>query len=100
MLKLPQIWLVDNIDDKEQKKAPQGTIFIPISQFPIKKIRKDCTYLSTPAMKIPETMQNIHACEVRKIIKRVLKRAKHYAAISFIKFEQIKIEISDKLNFF
>nr|CAB3447260.1 unnamed protein product [Digitaria exilis] len=60
---LPQIWLVDNIDDKEQKLAPQGAIFIPISQFPIKKIRKDCTYLSTPAMKIPETMQNIHACE-------------------------------------
>ena len=51
-------------------------------------------------MKIPETMQNIHACEVRKIIKRVLKRAKHYAAISFIKFEQIKIEISDINNFF
>ena len=99
MLKLPQIWLVDNIDDKEQKKAPQGTIFIPISQFPIKKNRKDCTYLSTPAMKIPETMQNIHACEVRNIIKSS-KRAKHYAAISFIKFEQIKIEISDKLNFF
>ncbi|KAG2659906.1 hypothetical protein PVAP13_1KG400200 [Panicum virgatum] len=60
---MPQIWLVDSIDDKEQKMAPQGTIFIPISQFPIKKIRKDCTYLSTPAMKIPETMQNIHACE-------------------------------------
>ncbi|CAL4886650.1 unnamed protein product [Urochloa decumbens] len=60
---MPQIWLVDNIDDKEQKMAPQGTTFIPISQFPIKKIRKDCTYLSTPAMKIPETMQNIHSCE-------------------------------------
>jgi len=90
---------VDSIDDKEQKMAPQGTIFIPISQFPIKKIRKDCTYLSTPAMKIPETMQNIHACEVRKIIKSS-KRAKHYAAISFIKFEQIKIEISDINNFF
>lgn len=67
LLKLLQIWLVDNIDDKEQKMAPQGAIFVPISQFPIKKIRKDCTYLSTPAMKIPETMQNIHACEVTKI---------------------------------
>ncbi|GJM85547.1 hypothetical protein PR202_ga02008 [Eleusine coracana subsp. coracana] len=60
---MPQIWLVDNIDDKEQRLAPKQTLFIPISQFPIKKIRKDCTYLCTPAMKIPETMQNIHACE-------------------------------------
>lgn len=47
--------------------APKGAVFVPISQFPIKKIRKDCTYLSTPAMKIPETMQNIHACEVTRI---------------------------------
>ncbi|KAL6633964.1 hypothetical protein ACP70R_026635 [Stipagrostis hirtigluma subsp. patula] len=60
---IPQIWMVDNIDDKEQRMAPKGAIFIPISQFPIKKIRRDCTYLSTPAMKIPEAMQNIHACE-------------------------------------
>ncbi|TVU15286.1 hypothetical protein EJB05_38798 [Eragrostis curvula] len=60
---IPQVWLGDNIDDEEQKKAPKGTTFIPTSQFPIKKIRKDCTYLSTPAMKIPETMQNVHACE-------------------------------------
>ncbi|AQK72675.1 Protein ECERIFERUM 1 [Zea mays] len=59
----PQVWLVDSIDDEEQKMAPKGAVFVPISQFPIKKIRKDCTYLSTPAMKIPETMQNIHACE-------------------------------------
>uniref|UniRef100_A0A0D9ZN31 aldehyde oxygenase (deformylating) n=1 Tax=Oryza glumipatula TaxID=40148 RepID=A0A0D9ZN31_9ORYZ len=32
-------------------------------QFPLKKARKDCTYLSNPAMKIPETMQNVHTCE-------------------------------------
>lgn len=69
---LLQIWLVDNIDDKEQRLAPKGTIFIPTSQFPIKKIRKDCTYLCTPAMKIPETMQNIHACEVTKIYATVI----------------------------
>jgi len=71
LLKLLQIWLVDKIDDKEQKMAPQGAVFVPISQFPIKKIRKDCTYLSTPAMKIPETMQNIHACEVTMIMSIV-----------------------------
>lgn len=62
-----QVWLVDSIDDEEQKMAPKGAVFVSISQFPIKKIRKDCTYLSTPAMKIPETMQNIHACEVTRI---------------------------------
>ncbi|KAL6652403.1 hypothetical protein ACP70R_011328 [Stipagrostis hirtigluma subsp. patula] len=60
---IPQIWIGDSIDDKQQQKAPKGTTFIPTSQFPFKKIRKDCTYLSTPAMKIPETMQNVHTCE-------------------------------------
>ncbi|CAM0903825.1 unnamed protein product [Alopecurus aequalis] len=60
---IPQIWIGDTIDDKQQREAPNGTIFIPTSQFPLKKTRKDCTYLSTPAMKIPETMQNVHACE-------------------------------------
>jgi len=57
-----QIWVGDNIDDKQQQRAPKGTTFIPTSQFPLKKIRKDCTYLSTPAMKIPETMKNVHTC--------------------------------------
>ncbi|GJN27066.1 hypothetical protein PR202_gb15050 [Eleusine coracana subsp. coracana] len=60
---IPQVWIGDNIDDKQQQKAPKGTTFITTSQFPIKKIRKDCTYLSTPAMKIPQTLQNVHACE-------------------------------------
>uniref|UniRef100_A0A0E0PBH8 Very-long-chain aldehyde decarbonylase CER1-like C-terminal domain-containing protein n=1 Tax=Oryza rufipogon TaxID=4529 RepID=A0A0E0PBH8_ORYRU len=58
----PQIWIGDSIDDA-QGRAPKGTIFIPTSQFPLKKARKDCTYSSNPAMKIPETMQNVHTCE-------------------------------------
>lgn len=57
---IPQVWIGDNIDDKQQRRASKGTIFIPTSQFPLKKTRKDCTYLSNPAMKIPETMQNVH----------------------------------------
>jgi len=61
---IPQIWIGDVIDDKQQWRAPSGTIFIPTSQFPLEKKRKDCTYLSSPAMKIPETMQNVHTCEV------------------------------------
>ncbi|KAF7106697.1 hypothetical protein CFC21_107416 [Triticum aestivum] len=61
---IPQIWIGDIIDDKQQMGAPRGSTFIPTSQFPFKKIRKDCTYLSNPAMKIPEAMQNVHTCEV------------------------------------
>uniref|UniRef100_A0ACD5V4L8 Uncharacterized protein n=1 Tax=Avena sativa TaxID=4498 RepID=A0ACD5V4L8_AVESA len=60
---IPQIWIGDNIDDKQQLKAPKGATFITTSQFPPNKIRKDCTYLSSPAMKIPDTMENVHACE-------------------------------------
>nr|CAB3485103.1 unnamed protein product [Digitaria exilis] len=59
----PQVWIGDNIDDKQQQRAPKATTFVPTSQFPLKKLRKDCTYLSTPAMKIPETMENVHTCE-------------------------------------
>jgi hypothetical protein len=69
---LQQIWLGDNIDDKQQLRAPKGTTFIPTSQFPLKKIRKDCTYLSTPAMKIPDSMQNVHTCEVITICSHYL----------------------------
>ncbi|XP_006652506.2 very-long-chain aldehyde decarbonylase GL1-7 isoform X2 [Oryza brachyantha] len=57
-----QTWIGDSIGDA-QGRAPKGTIFIPTSQFPLKKARKDCTYLSNPAMKIPKTMHNVHTCE-------------------------------------
>lgn len=61
---IPQVWLVgDGLDDKEQRKAQKGTYLIPFSQFPPKKVRKDCTYYRTPAMKIPETLENMHSCE-------------------------------------
>ncbi|VAH49939.1 unnamed protein product [Triticum turgidum subsp. durum] len=59
----PQIWIGDIIDDKQQIRAPKGATFIPTSQFPLKRTRQDCTYLSNPAMKIPEAMQNVHTCE-------------------------------------
>lgn len=60
-----QIWLVgDQCDEIEQKKAPKGALFIPISQFPPKKLRKDCFYLSTPAMITPPSLANVHSCEV------------------------------------
>ncbi|XP_077252793.1 very-long-chain aldehyde decarbonylase GL1-5-like isoform X2 [Tasmannia lanceolata] len=59
-----QIWLVgDGLTEEEQKRAPKGTHFIPFSQFPPKKVRKDCVYYNTPAMKIPKSLENMHACE-------------------------------------
>ncbi|KAH7691050.1 aldehyde decarbonylase protein [Dioscorea alata] len=59
-----QVWLIgEGIDHKEQKKAPKGAIFIPFLQFPLKKVREDCTYYSTPAMKVPNALENMHSCE-------------------------------------
>ena len=61
-----QTWLVgDGLSDEEQLKAPKGTSFIPYSMFPPKKYRKDCFYLSTPAMKTPISLENVDSCEVR-----------------------------------
>ncbi|RWR86246.1 protein ECERIFERUM 1-like protein [Cinnamomum micranthum f. kanehirae] len=60
----PKVWLVgDGLREEEQRKAPKGTKFIPFSQFPVKNIRKDCTYFNTPAMVIPKDLENMHACE-------------------------------------
>ncbi|CAH2071601.1 unnamed protein product [Thlaspi arvense] len=45
----PLVWLVgDEIGREEQMKAQEGTLFIPFSQFPPDKLRKDCFYHSTP----------------------------------------------------
>lgn len=60
-----QVWLVgEGLRPEEQEKAPKGARFIPFSQFPPKKARKDCVYHSTPAMVIPKAFENMHACEV------------------------------------
>ncbi|XP_077250814.1 very-long-chain aldehyde decarbonylase GL1-5-like isoform X2 [Tasmannia lanceolata] len=57
-------WLVgDGLSEEDQRRAYKGTRFIPFSQFPPKKVRKDCTYYLTPAMKIPKHLENMHACE-------------------------------------
>ncbi|XP_004510147.1 very-long-chain aldehyde decarbonylase CER1 [Cicer arietinum] len=59
-----KIWLVgDQCDEVEQKKAPKGSLFIPFSQFPPKKLRKDCFYGSTPAMITPPDLVNVDSCE-------------------------------------
>ncbi|KAL6583675.1 Very-long-chain aldehyde decarbonylase cer1 [Orobanche minor] len=61
---LPKTWLVgDGLSETDQLKASKGTIFIPFSQFPPKKMRKDCLYSSTPAMQAPKHLENVDSCE-------------------------------------
>ena len=59
------------MSEEEQLKAAKGTVFIPFSQFPPKKLRKDCFYGSTPAMITPASFKNIHSCEVRSVLIRL-----------------------------
>ncbi|KAK4488580.1 hypothetical protein RD792_004346 [Penstemon davidsonii] len=60
----PKTWLVgDGLSKDEQLKASKGTIFIPFSQFPPKKARKDCLYNNTPAMLAPKHLENVDSCE-------------------------------------
>nr|DAD33731.1 TPA_asm: hypothetical protein HUJ06_012582 [Nelumbo nucifera] len=60
-----QVWLVEDrvSREEEQKQAPEGTHFIPFSQFPLKRIRNDCVYYTTPALLIPKALENVHSCE-------------------------------------
>ncbi|KAL0538420.1 hypothetical protein IC582_027439 [Cucumis melo] len=59
-----KIWIVgDGLEEFEQLNAPKGTIFIPYSQFPPKRLRKDCYYHVTPSMRVPSSFQNIDSCE-------------------------------------
>ncbi|KAK3017555.1 hypothetical protein RJ639_005595 [Escallonia herrerae] len=57
-------WLVgDGLSKEEQMKASKGATFIPFSQFPPMKVRKDCFYHNTPAMLAPKHVQNLDSCE-------------------------------------
>ncbi|XP_023757496.1 very-long-chain aldehyde decarbonylase CER1 isoform X1 [Lactuca sativa] len=57
-------WLVgDGLSEEEQLKASKGTHIIPYSQFPPKKVRKDCFYYTTPSMLAPKHLQNVDSCE-------------------------------------
>lgn len=59
-----KIWIVgDGLTEEEQVKATKGTIFIPFSQLPPKKFRKDCSYHHTPAMEAPSSLHNVDSCE-------------------------------------
>ncbi|KAL9262508.1 Very-long-chain aldehyde decarbonylase GL1-5-like protein [Drosera capensis] len=67
-----KVWLVEeDLAAKRQLGAIKGTLFIPFSQFPPIKVRKDCFYLNTPAMVAPKSFRNLHSCE-NWLPKRVL----------------------------
>ncbi|KAH9315167.1 hypothetical protein KI387_023794, partial [Taxus chinensis] len=59
-----KVWIVGKlISGKDQMKAPKGAHFVPFLPFPIPRTRKDCTYYTTPAMRVPSILENVHACE-------------------------------------
>ncbi|TYI23758.1 hypothetical protein ES332_A06G186900v1 [Gossypium tomentosum] len=59
-----KVWFVgDDLTEEEQRKANKGTLFIPFSQLPPKKLRKDCFYHTTPAMQTPTALENVDSCE-------------------------------------
>ncbi|KAM7277355.1 hypothetical protein ACFE04_019221 [Oxalis oulophora] len=59
-----QIWIVgEGLNNDDQRKASKGTIFIPFTQLPLKKLRNDCFYHTTPAMSIPRDFTNLDSCE-------------------------------------
>ncbi|CAO2047053.1 unnamed protein product [Urochloa humidicola] len=59
-----KVWLVGNKPtDQEQRKAQAGVHFVPYSQFPPNATRPDCVYHSTPALVVPGSLENLHACE-------------------------------------
>ncbi|XP_028785540.1 very-long-chain aldehyde decarbonylase CER1 [Neltuma alba] len=59
-----KIWLVgEKWKANQQMKAPKGSLFIPLTQLPLKELRKDCFYLTTPAVIAPSSFQNLHSCE-------------------------------------
>jgi aldehyde decarbonylase len=52
------------LKEEDQKKAAEETLFIPFSQFPPKKLRKDCFYHNIPALAAPASLENVDSCEV------------------------------------
>ncbi|KAH7835091.1 hypothetical protein Vadar_022798 [Vaccinium darrowii] len=59
-----QTWLAgDGLSEEEQLKASKGTLIIPNSQYPPKKVRNDCLYHHSPATVAPSSLANLNACE-------------------------------------
>ncbi|KAE8711465.1 Detected protein of confused Function [Hibiscus syriacus] len=52
----------DGLTDKEQSKAPKGTIFIPFRS-PTEESPKDCYYHTTPPWWLLHLLKNMNSCE-------------------------------------
>jgi hypothetical protein len=86
----------DGLTEEEQMKAPKGTLFIPYSQFPPKKHRKDCSYHFTPAMQTPTSIENVHSCEV--IFFQSYFHLSTYIIISFCTTKDKIVSVSTKVK--
>nr|CAB3451470.1 unnamed protein product [Digitaria exilis] len=61
-----KVWLVgDKLTEQEQRRAEAGVHFVPYSQFPPEEAIRggDCVYHSTPAVVVPDSLENLHACD-------------------------------------
>ncbi|XP_068652155.1 very-long-chain aldehyde decarbonylase GL1-1 [Aristolochia californica] len=59
-----QTWIVGKwLSPREQKWAPQGTCFHQFVVPPIFPFRRDCTYGKLAAMRMPEDVEGLGACE-------------------------------------
>eukprot|EP00249_Psilotum_nudum_P028849 c38812_g1_i1 orf=404-2272(+) len=73
-------WIIgEQIDGWHQRFAPKGTHFHLFTEFSISKSRTDCTYGSVPALRLPNSIQNLHACE--ETMPRYVVHACHAAAV-------------------
>ena len=62
-----QAWILEeSIAGKDQQWAPPGTYFHHVNLAkPLIQTRKDCTYASYPAMRVPRNIKGLRSCEVR-----------------------------------
>nr|CAB3448306.1 unnamed protein product [Digitaria exilis] len=61
-----KVWLVgDKLTEQEQRRAEAGVHFVPYSQLPPEEAIRggDCVYHSTPAVVVPDSLENLHACD-------------------------------------
>ncbi|KQK01314.1 hypothetical protein BRADI_3g55100v3 [Brachypodium distachyon] len=61
-----KVWLVgDGLTGRDQERAQPGVHFVPYSQFPPSRSARqgDCVCHSTPALVVPDSYENLHACE-------------------------------------
>lgn len=64
-----QTWIVGKwITPREQRWAPSGAHFHQFVVPPIFHFRRDCTYGDLAAMRLPDDVEGLGSCEVRKQI--------------------------------